>query len=273
MSKIEKALRKAQSNRELSNSKALVNTKSDSSDESSKNAMTIKRAASSALIKNMGEDDFLSLDDLVQRRIIFPEMSDGNVANSYRVLRTKLLQKSKGENFIVMITSCTRGYDSSYITLNLSAAFSLDEGKTSLVVDCNLHEPRIDKMLGISAENGLTDYLEHEDVTVDKIIQPAGIKRLRVIAAGEFEEKTSEYFTSKKMKNLLDSLVDRYPDRYVFLDAPSIIDSADAKILSELSDFVIVAVPYGKATKNQVMASVKAIDADKLLGVVMNDLP
>ena len=277
MSKIEKALKKAQEQR-LKDSLPVTkeNIKAPKSKDvvvSSGNPIVAKHAKPNALIAEMEDSNCMSLDELIQKQIIFPEIHDGKVANSFRNLRTKLLQVSKNENFIILITSCTDGIESSFVSLNLSAAFSLDESKTSLIIDCNLDNPKIDNLLGITTEMGLTDYLESDEMSIDKIIHSAGIQRLRVISAGSKKESLSEYFISSKMKNLMDSLVDRYSDRYIFVDGPPVTDSADSKILMEMCDFVILAIPYGKVTATTIQNSINALDPEKFLGIVMNEIP
>jgi protein-tyrosine kinase len=75
------------------------------------------------------------------------------------------------------------------------------------------------------------------------------------------------------MRDLMENLRDRYDDRYIIVDTPSITQSADAEILSSLCDYVLLVVPYGKATESQILSATKAIDEGKLLGVVFNNEP
>ena len=68
-------------------------------------------------------------------------------------------------------------------------------------------------------------------------------------------------------------LLQRYSDRYVFLNAAPILDSADTKILVDSCDYVILDVPYGKVTTKRIKEAVNAIDANKLAGIVFSDVP
>lgn len=276
MSKIEEAIRKAQANRLKGGLPAINNNRVMVSKDliiPSKKSILAKRASGNSLISDMDDSKCLSLDELIEKQIIFPEMNSGSVANSFRNLRTKLLQKSNGENFIVLVTSCVDSMDSSFVSLNLSAAFSLDRSKTSLIIDCNLNNPKIDRLLGMETELGLTDYLDNDDLPLDKVIYSGGIKRLRIIPAGNSSESSSEYFVSEKMKILMDSLVERYADRYIFVDAPSLTDSADSEILMSLCDFVVLVVPYGKVTTAVLQKTVRTLDSEKFVGIIMNEIP
>lgn len=282
MSKIEEALKKARASRGDNVTSIKPNTDMIALRSSERNLAERKdtagysvarRESSTKEIALMDSGDLLEHHELAELRIIHSDMPDASAANTYRDLRTKLIQRSQGRNFIAMLTSCVPGEDSSTISLNLATAFSFDEGKTSLLIDCNLNNPRLDSMLNQETDAGLTDYLEDETIDIENILHPTGIKRLKMIPAGTSKESTTEYFTSMRMRQLMASLLGRYDDRYIFIDAAPITSSADTRILVELCDFVLLVVPYGKVTKSRVKAASDAIGKDKLLGVVFNDIP
>jgi len=284
MSKIEDALNKAKKHR-ASENKGLAEipeqtikqflSKSSVRDLVPSNAFSghLNRKSSTKEIALMDDGEVLDNNELSELKVIFSNMSDNKTANTYRDLRTKLIQKSRGENFICMITSCASGFDNGNTSLNLSSAFSFDESKTSLLIDCNLNNPKLDSVLGMKTDAGLTDYLEDENLGVSVIMHNTGIKRLKLIPAGTSRETSTEYFTSLRMRELMSDLLTRYSDRYIFLDSAPITDSADTRILVELCDYVILVVPYGAASASRVKEAADAIGTDKLLGVVFNEVP
>ncbi|VAW57582.1 hypothetical protein MNBD_GAMMA07-1701 [hydrothermal vent metagenome] len=236
-------------------------------------SVLVNRRSSVKEIAKMKQRNLIKSDDLAELKIINSSMDDIQLANTYRNLRTKLLQSSKGKNFIAMVTSVVQDIHSSNTLLNIATAFSLDEGKTSLLLDCNINNPQLDYMLNMEDSLGITNYLEDERINIETIVHESGIKRLRVIPAGTQRETAIEYFTSLRMKNLTASLLNRYSDRYIFIDSPPVIGSADTKILAELCDFVILVVPYGTASINRIRDAANAIGKDKLLGVIFSEIP
>ena len=233
----------------------------------------ITRTSSSKQIALMEGGQLFSNEELDELNIIHPESNNPKIVNRYRELRTKLMHKNNGENFVVMVTSCHPDFDTGLSTVNLASAFSFDESKTSLVIDCNLRKPSLNKVFNFDLPRGMTDYFENNDVSTDAIMYNSGIKRLRVIPAGEKKESASEFFTSMKMRSLMRELLDRYSDRYVFLNTAPITDSADTKILVDVCDYVILDVPYGRVTSNKIKEAASAIGKDKLLGVVFSNMP
>jgi Mrp family chromosome partitioning ATPase len=73
------------------------------------------------------------------------------------------------------------------------------------------------------------------------------------------------------MHNFREELRTRYPDRYVFIDSPPILDSSEARILSEIVDVVILIVGHGSVTPEQVESAIEIIDKEKLAGLVYNN--
>lgn len=274
MSKIEDALKKIK----ISRNKGLTIIESDQSDEYKKSNVkdlnvSLARKSSSNEIAKMENDELLSNAELSELKIIYSDMLDNKIADTYRDLRTKIVQKSNAKNVSVMLTSCVPGYYSNMEALNLAAAFSFDDSKTSLLVECNLNNPQLDTILNLTEKQGLIDYLEDENIPVESIVHESGIKRLRVVPACASREIITEYFTSLRMKGLMSELLTRYSDRYIFVDTAPIVESADTRILVELCDYVLLVVPYGKTTKTRLKEAIEAIHPDKLLGIIFSDKP
>lgn len=231
---------------------------------------SVDRYVISKQIARMQEPRRLTPDDLDERRIIYPDSRDRKTVNRFRDLRTRLLEVSGGNNFTMVVTGAAPGAGTSFMALNLAASFAFDQAKTALLIDCNLHEPTLHSMLDILPESGLTDFLEDPDFDIARIIYPTGIPRLRLIPAGSRRESPSEFFTSFRMKQFLQAIRRRYPDRYIILDTSSIEESPDARILTELCDYSMLVVPHGRVTGAQVEDATRALHNDKFVGAVLN---
>jgi Mrp family chromosome partitioning ATPase len=72
------------------------------------------------------------------------------------------------------------------------------------------------------------------------------------------------------MRRFVEELRSRYRDRNVILDAPSLATSADARILAELADFIVLVVPSGRVAEGQLRSALDVLPEKKLLGVVFN---
>lgn len=281
MSKIEEALRKARSVGSLRGRKAgsgtalqrVVESASVTPQVSPVPADDVLAAANKQLAR-MGDSWFLSEVERADNRIISAEMKDERVANAFRDLRTKILERSGDRNCSVLVCGVSEGCGASFVGLNLGVAFSLDESRSALLVDGNIATPAYNRFLNNVREPlGITDYFERDEVKIEQVIHPIGIRKLRLIPAGTSRKGAAEYFTSRKVRTLLKGAQQRYPDRYIIINAPPVTSSADTRILAEMADLVLLVVAYGRTTEQEIIHAAKAIKSEKLLGVVFNDDP
>ena len=232
------------------------------------------RNSSSHAIAGMAEANVLAPAQLEHRRLIHRDESVRRQSDAFREVRTRLLGLADGQNFVALMVAVSPGSGSSFVARNLAAAFAFDETKTSLLIDCNLRYPGQHKALGVDpASGGLIDFLDAPDRGIEPMIYQTGVPRMRLIPTGKARENGAEYFSSAPMRTALDELRNRYPDRYIFLDGPAVEGSPDARILSDLADFVVVVAGYGRDTPKAISQATAGFDPGKLAGVVFNHAP
>jgi protein-tyrosine kinase len=233
-----------------------------------------RRGSATRSIARIVEPHTLARRALEERRLIHRDESVRGQADAFREIRTRLLALGGDQNFITMVAPVSSRSGGSFVARNLAAAFAFDEAKTSLLIDCDLRHPSQHGALGIDPANGgLIDYLDRPALGIEKILYHTGIPRLRLIPAGRVREIGGEYFSSFRMRAMLDSLRSRYPDRYLFLDGPAAKDSPDARILADLVDFVVLVAGSGRDTAGSIQKVMANFDPEKLAGIVLNQLP
>lgn len=265
MSKLEKALQKAISARNT-NKTALVENNASGTVTAEQETVTNGR------ISSMREISLLEKTELEKRKIIFPDMSNGKVVDQFREVRTHIYHALHNNNSPILVTAVSSGAGNSFVTKNIAAAIALDDARTSLVVDCDLTGTDSSQVSDDADYLGITDYIER-DLPLEDIIAPTGITRMRFISAGARKESVTDYLTSPRLKSLFTELQNKYSDRVILVDTPSINDSADAKILAGLFSHVILVVPYRGVTKGNVEKAINAIGKEKIIGIVINREP
>jgi len=114
------------------------------------------------------------------------------------------------------------------------------------------------------------NYLEDPAAFIADMLYETGIPRLRLVPAGATPLRNKEYFSSFRMRLLVDSLRSRYPDRYLFLDSPPVRGAPDARILSEIADAVVLVAGYGRDSPDDIARAAADFDPNKFAGVVFN---
>jgi Mrp family chromosome partitioning ATPase len=221
-------------------------------------------------IKSMTLPSMWSQDELYEKKIVFAGMRQRDLLNAFREVRIKLLQKSKSDNIVVLVASVCRDGGSSFCGFNLAATFALDQQKTALYVDCNPYNTSAEKYTVLPVELGLMDYLADAELKLKRIIYPSGVERLRVIPSGGKSESAAELFNSTRMETLVQEIKNRYPDRFIVLDAPAIQQSTEARILAQYCDHAVLVVPFGKVVADEVLSAIDAVGKDKFAGLVFN---
>jgi len=272
MSTLEKAYLKAMNKNKDENGEPIENTDSYNIETNVPNKKEAHQLVSSRSgISRMSEDELYTTDILDAKGLIYANMRDSKLLDKYRNLRTRLLVSSNKDNFVTLVTSVTSLGDHSLISANIAATFALDEAKTSTLIEANIQNPSLNQLFDKVEAKGLIDYLETESWEGNEVLCKTGIPRLRLVPSGFTRENSAEYFTSDRMIHFVKELIERYPDRYPIINAPSILDSADAQILIDLCDKVILVAPYGQCTDEEIMQAAMTIGEEKLAGVLLDN--
>lgn len=190
--------------------------------------------------------------------------------DSYKVLRTQISQLTKkdGKNTI-MVTSARQGEGKTLTAINLALSFAMEFDQTVLLVDCDLKQQNIHKILGIESKHGLVDYLINGTDLSQLILWP-GIEKFTFLSGGRPLFDSSELLGSPRMKELVSEMKDRYAERYIVFDVPPVLTGADALAFAPLVDGIIVVVEAGKTSINDVNEAISLLPREKILGLVLN---
>jgi non-specific protein-tyrosine kinase len=231
----------------------------------------VRKDTSGWLSPKYSSSQEVRLDPLIleQNRIVcmFPEKPE---VEPYRLLRTQILHKMRDRNWnTLMITSPRSGDGKTATAINLSLTFAREYNHTALLVDCDLKKQSIHKALGYECKAGLVDYLLFDAPMKDLIVWP-GIEKLTIISGGRIIQDSTELLGSKRMKELVHEMKNRYDDRFVFFDLPPLLETADAMAFAPIVDGIILVVREGVTATDEVRRSLEMIPREKFLGFVMN---
>lgn len=208
------------------------------------------RAASDSVITLKGEDSVL--------------------IEQYRALRTRLSsQNPRSRQRVLAITSSMAGEGKSVTTANLGVVMSEVEHNQVLVLDADFRRGSLADLFGLPASPGFVEVLQGK-AELDEVEQQTQASKLKLITAGDTHGiKPAELLSSKRAAGVLDDLRDRYS--HVLIDTPPCCDVADAGIVGQLADGVIMIVRMGKTPQPVVKQIVQSLQASQvnLLGCVL----
>lgn len=202
-------------------------------------------------------------------RIVVKENSMSSKADGYNRLKDNILYiNADGKNKVIQIESSVSHEGKTTVACNLAVSLGLTDKKV-VVVDLDFRKPRVQQRLGLTIDNGISEYMLGEQ-TLDQIIKTSKYKNVDVITRGAKIYNSSLVLVSEKFKKFIGELRDRYD--YVILDCAPVLQVSDYIHISQVSDGVLFLVAYGSTTRNQVSDAVKELKKNgaNLLGTVFS---
>lgn len=195
------------------------------------------------------------------------------VAEEYRKLKSVIIKLTNGERFLntIMITSTLQGEGKSITSLNIALALAQEYDHTVVLVDADLRRPTTHSYLGIPNKLGLSDCLMN-GTDVGEALVKTGFGRLSILPAGGAVPNPVELISSSRMKEFIQELKHRYPDRYVIIDTPPVLHFAEAYSIASEVDGVIFVVREGQVPLAHLKEALGMLKGANLLGVVYNDV-
>ncbi len=223
------------------------------------------------------ENLVIDFERLQKEGYITPESLDSIKAEEFRIIKRPLLQNAFGKGAIpvangnmIMVTSSLPDEGKTYISLSLAMSIALERDKTVLLVDSDVINPSLSRLLGVDEKTGLTDYLQDSTISLEDVIVNTSIPRLRLLPSGSQHEQSNELLTSTRMLELTKELSERYADRVVLFDAPPLLLANQAVVLSQLMGQITVVIEAEKTPQKVVHEAIGMLNEQKVIGLVLN---
>lgn len=197
--------------------------------------------------------------------------SDRHLLERFRVLRSNVqFTMIDPPGRTLLITSAVPGEGKSYTAANLAIAMAL-EGRRVILVDCDLHRPRLHEMFDIARSPGLTGVLSRE-TTLEQALRPTKIENLQLLPAGAVPPNPTELLNSPSMQTIAAALIDS-SDMVIF-DSPPLLATADAQVLSSRVDGVLLVAQMGKLRKSEMKRAMELLEQARarVIGVSLNKI-
>ncbi len=163
----------------------------------------------------------------------------------------------------LLLTSSISGEGKSFIAANLAVSLSLT-GKKVVLVDLDLNNPTLSKILDVNQEYGITEVLTGEK-SIDSVIKKVdGQETLYFISAGNLPENPTELLANGKINPIVDYLDSNFD--MVLIDTSPAVLVTDAYILSGLCDATLYVIRHDYTPR----MIVKRIDENNQINPITN---
>ena len=152
-------------------------------------------------------------------------------------------------------TSSSKNEGKSTTALALAINFA-QMGKPILLIDADLRNPVLHKMLKVENARGLSNCLS-SDATVMQMVQRTDIPNLFVMTTGPLPPNPVELLSGMKMLSLLEQAEEHFA--HVIVDGPPVLGIADSIVLSNQVDNAVFVIESGRTRKGHAKAALKRL--------------
>jgi capsular exopolysaccharide synthesis family protein len=203
--------------------------------------------------------------------LILEEGAESPHAEAYRVLRTNLLFSRKEDKLnTIAVISAGAGEGKSTTVFNLASVFA-QSGQRVLIVDSDLRRPTLHKMLRVTNNIGLTNYLLKQN-TLEEVIQTTSLPTMDFMASGKLPSSSLGILSSAQMKELITELKQHYD--FIVFDSPPVMGVSDASILASEVDMTLQVIQYRRYPQPMNIRAKQLIEkvGGNLVGIVLNNI-
>jgi len=204
-------------------------------------------------------------------RLIVTKSFRSNIAESFRSIRANLqyfLDRSQSQ--IILFTSLHPGEGKTFCSIN-TAAIIASANKPVLLIDFDMHKPKVHLSLEVESEKGLSTYISGHHELKDVILE-SGIENMDVIPAGPIPPNASELVLSEKVESMLEECKKHY--EYIIIDTPPIMLISDSMVLMRIVNLGIFVMNTEKATKGGVRQLEEIVQSSNLehTSIILNNV-
>lgn len=204
--------------------------------------------------------------DISSFGFVVEDMPKSFIAEAFRAIRTNLQYIILNSNKkTILVTSHSPGEGKTFTTINIGAILA-KSGKKVVMLELDLHKPRIQKALDMTADIGISTFMAGSN-TLDEIVKPTIVKNLYTILSGPIHPNPSDLVLSEQLKELMDYCKTNYD--YVLIDTPPLGMLADASYLMQYADIKLLVLNTKFANKYVISLFQKLVKANNIENVYL----
>ncbi|MBB6599036.1 polysaccharide biosynthesis tyrosine autokinase [Luteimonas sp. MC1825] len=179
-------------------------------------------------------------------------------SEAYRSVRTALqFSTDRGVPKVLLVTSPSASEGKSTTAHTLARNFA-QLGKRVLLIEADLRNPSLHKVLGVRSETGLSSLLAGA-ASAHEVVLDTDDERLKVILAGPLPPNPAELLSGSRLLSMLTVAAETYDQ--VIIDGPPVLGIADAPILANVVSGTLLVVQAGETRIKTAQAAIKRLAA------------
>jgi polysaccharide biosynthesis transport protein len=197
------------------------------------------------------------------------------LSESFRATAASILSDGRngGHARLLVVTSSEPMEGKTTIVSNLGIALAAVSQKV-LLIDGDMRRPRLHKLFDEANSWGLSDVLREknaiDELPLDVLAKKTSVPHLYLLPSGASTDNIFGLLYSGRMSRLLPLFREEFD--YVLVDAPPCLEFADARIMAQYAEELLLVVRANYTDRRTVQAVVERLRLDGIprLGVILN---
>ena len=220
----------------------------------------------------------LDLDALAAAGYVTPNSPRTRTADQFRVVKRPLIRNAMGDgkegtahSNLIMVTSALAGEGKSFTAVNLAMSIATELDHTVMLVDADVARPSVLRILGLPSGPGLLDLLD-DSSDMSNVLLRTNVDKLTVLPSGTPHARATELLASEAMRQLLDDMASRYPDRIIIFDSPPLLLTTESRALATNMGQIVVVVQAGRTLQSDVQHALATIESCPVKMMLLNQV-
>lgn len=190
-------------------------------------------------------------------------------AEKFRALATRLEHlRRKQELRSLQVISTGTNEGKTLVSGNLAVTLAKNPASKVLLVEGDLHRPRLSALFGFSRLSGLSHWWQASEDDLSRYVYALQDTPLCILPSGEVPDQPLQILQSTRFIQSFARLLGRFD--WIIVDSTPMLPMADTNLWSRLVDGTLLVVREGVAPIDALKKGLEGLDHPKLLGVVLN---
>lgn len=212
---------------------------------------------------------------------ITPDAGRSKIAEEYRLIKRPLLVNALGHGNnspvphgnLIMVTSSLPGEGKSFTAINLAISMATELESTVLLIDADVAKSSVIRYLGLHAEKGLLDVLRDPSIQLSDVLIKTDIAKLTVLPSGKGFAHATELLASRAMRDFVQDISSRYPDRIIIFDSPPLLATSESTVLASYMGQIVFVIETESTPQEAIKDALSRLSGCEHVGIVLNKAP
>ncbi|EKO3799772.1 polysaccharide biosynthesis tyrosine autokinase [Vibrio harveyi] len=186
-----------------------------------------------------------------------------------RGLRTSLhFAMMEAKNNVLIISGPAPSIGKTFVSTNF-AAVAAKTGQKVLLVDADMRKGYLQQCFGLTADNGLSDFLSGK-ISQDMVIKPTKVENLDVITRGQVPPNPSELLMHPRFVEFVEKASQEYD--LVIIDTPPVLAVTDPSIVGAIAGTTLMVARFDQTTSKELEVARSRFEQSgvEVKGVILN---